>query len=76
MLTLMFTIGTALIAQSAAIVVEGVPLTRAAIVGLVVSFGILCVIGIVLAAVFLRCVSDAPVPDYGKFHPRTAPALC
>jgi len=76
MLTLMFTIGTALIAQSAAIVVEGVPLTRAAIVGLVVSFGILCVIGIVLAAVLLRCVSDAPVPDYGKFHPRTAPALC
>jgi hypothetical protein len=62
MLTLMFTIGAALIAQSATIVLAGVVLTRGEIVGLVISFGVLCVTGIVLATVLLRHVSDKPIP--------------
>ena len=62
MLTLMFTIGTALIAQSAAIVLAGVALTRGEMIGLVISFGVLCVIGIVLGAVLMRHVSDEPIP--------------
>ena len=62
MLTLMFTIGSALIVQSAAIVIAGIALTRGEMIGLVISFGVLCVIGIVLAAVLMHHVSDEPIP--------------